>query len=1119
MVRTLPRKLALAAIPMVAIFIVFTAFQPHDLPNAQQAVSTSSFVNFESAHVHPLDMTPDGTKLLAVNTANNTLEVFQITDEALLNTASIPVGVDPVTVRVRSNTEAWVVNTISDEISIVDLSQNVVVRSVLTEDEPSDVVFAGTPQRAFVSCSHRESIQVFDPNNLSSAPTEVLLIGELPRAMAVSPDGNTVYTAFFESGNQTTVVPGNEFLADGICSEQSGGNACTSIPNDVELGSGPYGGAVPIPNNGASFEPPLNPDLDPIGSQSLVVRKSGSQWLDDNGGNWTSIVSGGAGGNRVNGWDMPDRDIAVLDANSLSLSYEHHMGNILMAMAVNPTDGKVSVVGTDATNEIRFEPNLNGKFLRVNISQFNTGGSTTITDLNPHLDYSTSSVAPAVREQSIGDPRGIAWLGDGSEAYISGMGSNNLIRVNASGARLGSTIEVGQGPTGLVLDETRQKVYVLNKFGGTISTVDMSDNKEVARANFFDPTPQVIKAGRPHLYDTHAGSGTGHISCGSCHVDGRWDRLAWDLGNPAGDMENVGGEDFHPLKGLKTTQFLIDIIGRGTGNLHWRGDKGGLADFAGAFHHLQGLDAPATPAQMQEFEDFLANTWYGPNPFRTYRPENGSAAARERISNPDRVRYHGTSFQNVHNSSVSLFVAVNVNCAHCHVGNTGRGDLPGQGNTAGTGNIDMSLNENMAPDLRSSYRKLGFFYDGESTAGFGMMSDGAFPTRFNDLGTSGDYFGDYENELLSWSGGIYIPNCGLCDDFALFHASNDAGPAVGHRRTINGNIGNTADVDFMRNLVDDKPSEYGMIVKGTYNGEQRGFYYLGSNDYQSDEAGETVTHNQLKNEATSDGPLSWTIVHPNSAVRQGVDQDGDGTFDGDEVGTAMANVRLYLEGPWNGTRMDHDLLDNALIPQTDPYGYGEPIGPEVLQYTGATAPVDWVEVELRDAGNSSTVVASIPALVQASGNLMMATGEQTLRFEGTAAGDYFLAVRHRNHLGAMTFAPLALGSTGTMVDLTDPATATHGTEARKNDNGNMLLWAGNVDPDDVIKYTGSNNDRDPILTAIGGSIPTNTVAGYMNEDVNLDGTVKYTGSENDRDIILQAIGGAVPTNVRLEQLP
>ena len=40
------------------------------------AAAQSSFVNYETPHVHPLPLTPDGATLLAVNTPDNRLEVF-----------------------------------------------------------------------------------------------------------------------------------------------------------------------------------------------------------------------------------------------------------------------------------------------------------------------------------------------------------------------------------------------------------------------------------------------------------------------------------------------------------------------------------------------------------------------------------------------------------------------------------------------------------------------------------------------------------------------------------------------------------------------------------------------------------------------------------------------------------------------------------------------------------------------------------------------------------------------------------------------------------------------------------------------------------------------------------
>lgn len=1094
---------------------------------AGQGVPVNTFTNYESAHVSPIAMTPDGTKLLAVNTGNNSLEVFNITSTGITHSASIPVGLDPVTVRARTNTEAWVVCQVSDEVSIVDLTLKATVRSLLTENEPADLVFA--QGKAFVSCAEQEMVQVFDLANLNNAPTQVLLKGEQPRALAVSPDGNTVYCAFFESGNRSTVLNGNSFHANGFCSPQGG---CTSVPNDVTNVNGPYGGVVPVPNAGTGFNPPINTGNPPMqANHSLVVKKNAAgQWMDDNNHNWTNMVSGTAAGKaRMAGWDMPDRDVAMISAsspNTNTVTYKTSLGNILMAMSVHPS-GEVFVVGTDATNEIRFEPNLRGKFLRVNVSRFTTGNPT-ITDLNPQINYNTHSSPPAIREQAIGDPRGIAWKADGSKAYVTGMGSNNVIMINASGARTApDPIKVGEGPTGVVIDATNNRVYVLNKFGASISTIDMATDKETARTGFFDPTPQAIRIGRKHLYDTHLGSGHGHISCGSCHVDGKWDRLAWDLGNPAGEMVTVndpaGNKTFHPMKGLKVTQSLIDIINRGTGKLHWRGDKGSFHDFAGAFRDLQGLESPLDVVGMQEFSDFLAATWYVPNPYRTIRPDTSWIPATvERMNSPNRVRFTGTTFQTVPQAGVKIFVAVNVNCSHCHQTGSGRGHLPGNGSTSGTGSppiVNMSLNTNMTPDLRSTYKKNGFFYNTtECTSGFGLMADGVMETIFNQAGTN-HYLGDYEPELLSWSGGITQANSSASHEFDLVHPTQDALPAVGMRMTLNGGVGSIGRVATLRNWVNKYPTDYALVVKGRWNGELRGFYYLGSNNYQPDQNGAApVTHSDLLAHAAAGNPLTWTIVHPTTKIRHGVDRDMDGIYDYTD-GDSELDLTLFLEGPLSGTAMRTDLKTADLLPGTDPYGMGMTADGDLMARSDATAPVDWVMVQLRDNANPTTVVDEMAAMVLANGKVVMANGESPLFFADAPRGQYRVVAWHRNHLGAMTNTGQSFGTGVTSTNFGDPGLAMYGTQARNVIGSIAALWAGDADGNGILRYTGGTNDRDPILVRIGGSVPTASTVGYYPEDVNLDGTVRYVGNANDRDPILVNIGGSVPTASRTEQLP
>jgi hypothetical protein len=117
-------------------------------------------------------------------------------------------------------------------------------------------------------------------------------------------------------------------------------------------------------------------------------------------------------------------------------------------------------------------------------------------------------------------------------------------------------------------------------------------------------------------------------------------------------------------------------------------------------------------------------------------------------------------------------------------------------------------------------------------------------------------------------------------------------------------------------------------------------------------------------------------------------------------------------------------------------------------------------------------------------------------------GSYYVAVRHRNHLGCMTASALALSATTTSIDFRAGTTATYGTNARKTIGTRRVLWTGNANHDNLLKYTGPSNDRDLLLLAIGGTVPTNTVNGYRLEDLNLNGQVKYTGTSNDRDLIL-----------------
>jgi len=175
-------------------------------------------------------------------------------------------------------------------------------------------------------------------------------------------------------------------------------------------------------------------------------------------------------------------------------------------------------------------------------------------------------------------------------------------------------------------------------------------------------------------------------------------------------------------------------------------------------------------------------------------------------------------------------------------------------------------------------------------------------------------------------------------------------------------------------------------------------------------------------------------------------------------------------------------------------------------------------VELRDPANPAVVVATRSALIQRDGDIVSADGSTRVQFS-IKPGNYHIAVLHRNHLGAMTATPVEVSVALRTYDLSNGSLAIHGTEGMKPINGKHALWAGDCLHDGVLRYVGDDNDRDPILFDIGGSVPTAVISGYRLTDVNMDGRVRYVGDGNDRDPILVNIGGSVPTATRNGQLP
>jgi len=228
------------------------------------------------------------------------------------------------------------------------------------------------------------------------------------------------------------------------------------------------------------------------------------------------------------------------------------------------------------------------------------------------------------------------------------------------------------------------------------------------------------------------------------------------------------------------------------------------------------------------------------------------------------------------------------------------------------------------------------------------------------------------------------------------------------------------------------------------------------------------------------------------------------------------NVKAYLQGPYDASSgiMHHDLRTQNLLPITNPYSNDsnfehltvESTSPSVLSVTGNNAIIDWVLIEIRNENDPTIIIESRAALMQSDGDIVDTDGISPVSFNNLA-GLYYVALRHRNHLGIMTKNPVELGA-NTAINFTDPLFELFGENAVQINNNNFgVMWAGNANSNENIIFQGTNNDTNSIFFDVL-TAPTNSqgvtnyiYGGYFKSDINMDGEVIYQGAKNDANII------------------
>ena len=378
----------------------------------------STFANFESPQAHSIAISKTGDRLFALNTPANSLLVYSLEDPANpVKIAEIPVGLEPVSMALRSEKEVYVVNHLSDTVSVVDIDRQVVMDTVIVGKRPGDIVLAedipgrgDEPEFAYVTSMAERAVwffYLFDLENRESLElVEIIPIeGHEPRTLLASSDGKKVWVATYRSGNRTTVVPHQ---------------------------------IAPQP------PAPTNPALPPAPPQGIIVDADDPAWTD-------SLKV-----------ELADVDLFEILESDGSLSYRS-LGTVLFNLAENPADGSLWIANTEARNRVRFEPELKGhavdnrltiipQNLGPPISKMVVGKMVTVrdelnepplfVDLNPGLDYERLP-NPEALQTALAQPTDIVFDPQRDRAYVAAFGTDRIGVIEPSTREVVSRIDLG----------------------------------------------------------------------------------------------------------------------------------------------------------------------------------------------------------------------------------------------------------------------------------------------------------------------------------------------------------------------------------------------------------------------------------------------------------------------------------------------------------------------------------------------------------------------------------------------------------------------------------------------------------------------------------------------------
>ncbi len=213
---------------------------------------------------------------------------------------------------------------------------------------------------------------------------------------------------------------------------------------------------------------------------------------------------------------------------------------------------------------------------------------------------------------------------------------------------------------------------------------------------------------------------------------------------------------------------------------------------------------------------------------------------------------------------------------------------------------------------------------------------------------------------------------------------------------------------------------------------------------------------------------------------EGDDPSDDPADDPPASSFVVVNAKIFLEGPLKNNKMSKDLRESNTLPLEHPYGLSpwNYDGDESVTQLPAGV-VDWVLVELRTNISANTVIAMRTVFLLEDGMIVDLDGESLPVFDNIDEGEYYIVIRHRNHLAAMTASPVYFSEDTPLYDFTDSDSKAYGTKGLKKSGKFYAMYAGDGNGNGSITIA----DRNEIWDNENGHV------GYKKGDFNLSGGV------------------------------